>query len=222
MWHHLYDPGYHTVSKLIYDDMQALENIGLNGMMSCQLSRAYFPTNLPMHIMAETLWDRDCDFEEKALEYYFNAFGPDGEAVMEYMKGLSENFDPTYHRSCFKKNTALYDNEERLKRLKKCQAILASFEATIKKNLEEDHCSAVRASWEYLVIHAEYCHTLLKPLFAVANGNIEERDILSEELDDFIRLLPARAHKVVDEWQLLSMAYRLTKAEVRGIMAIEY
>ena len=215
MWDHFYDPGYYGIAKTIYDDMQALETIGINGMMSCQLSRAAFPTNLPLHIMAETLWDKDCDFEEKALEYFVSAFGPDGEAVMEYMKALSENFDPYYNRQCFKTGVAPYGKEERLAKLKKARAILVAFEPVIKKNLETAHCAAVEASWKYLEVHAEYCQELLKPVVANANGNTEDRDKFVDEFDEYVKLLPTRVSKIFDEFWALFALPRTTRVNVK-------
>jgi hypothetical protein len=38
------------------------------------------------------------DFEKIAKKYFECAFGRDGKRCMEYMKGLSELFDPTYLR----------------------------------------------------------------------------------------------------------------------------
>ena len=42
MWDHLRDPGYVTSTKILFDDMQNLDKIGLNGMISCQLTRSAF------------------------------------------------------------------------------------------------------------------------------------------------------------------------------------
>ena len=39
-------------------------------MVSCQLTRAAFPTGLPMQMMADALWDKECDFEEKDSYVY--------------------------------------------------------------------------------------------------------------------------------------------------------
>ena len=221
MWDHFYDPGYHGIAKTIHTDMHNLEKIGLDGYISCQLTRSCFPTNLPLHIMAETLWDKDCDFEEKALDYYLTAFGPDGDAVMEYMKALSEGFDPYYNRQCFKTKVAPYGNEERIAKLKGALATLTGFEDTIKKNLEADHCSSVRASWEYLSVHTEYCRMLAKPLMAFAQGKNEEREILAGEFEDFVKLLPARIHKTFDEFWALFCSNRITRVDAKVESDIE-
>ena len=193
--------------------MQSLEKIGLNGMVSCQLTRVAFPTNLPMQIMADVLWDKNCDFEKKSAEYYAAAFGADGGAVSDYLKSLSEAFDPAYHRYYYWEAKPLYPAEERLEKLGRVESILDTFAPVIKKNLEADHCPGVKASWEYLSVHAEYCRMLVKPLISKANDNLEERNVLNEELNEFVRHLPERVHKIFDEWMAFTLTERMTKMD---------
>ena len=89
MWAHANDFGYEYCAKNLHEDMKALHKIGLNGMLSCQLQRCFFPSALPIMMMASTLWDENCDFEEKASEYYSTAFGEDGTLVHAYLNYLS-------------------------------------------------------------------------------------------------------------------------------------
>jgi hypothetical protein len=62
MWAHLGDIGYEYCARNIFQDMRDLRDIGLNGMISCQIQRCYFPTALPLHMMAAALWNRECDY----------------------------------------------------------------------------------------------------------------------------------------------------------------
>jgi len=57
MWAHYSDPGYFDISRIIYEDIRNLKNIGLNGLISCQIQRVFFPTGLPVYVMAHTLWN---------------------------------------------------------------------------------------------------------------------------------------------------------------------
>ena len=52
MWNHHIDLGYYSVAKLISRDIKDLRRLGLNGMISCQLLRAAFPSGLPQYTMA--------------------------------------------------------------------------------------------------------------------------------------------------------------------------
>ena len=92
MWDHVLDPGYYKCAAILHKDMANLDKIGLNGMVSCQVQRVFFPTGLPMYAMAKALWDKTSEFEAVAGEYFLAAFGAEAEAVSLYLRTLSEMF----------------------------------------------------------------------------------------------------------------------------------
>lgn len=91
MWAHLNDWGYEACARNLWGDVKALKAIGLNGLISCQVQRCFFPTALPFITMAATLWDRACDFEETAIRYYEAVFGTAGQQVHRYLADISDN-----------------------------------------------------------------------------------------------------------------------------------
>ena len=98
MWDHMTDPGYTDVSRTLFADMKDLDLLGLDGMISCQLSRSAYPTGLPIYGMARALWDKDADFEATAEEYFAAEYGEMAADVRAYLEGLTRLFDPPYLR----------------------------------------------------------------------------------------------------------------------------
>ncbi len=49
-----------ALGQVMHEDMRDLKKLGLNGMVSCQVMRSFWPTGLAMAAMAETLWNADC------------------------------------------------------------------------------------------------------------------------------------------------------------------
>ena len=90
MWAHVMDPAYEKCARNLFQDMKDLPRIGLNGMVSCQTQRCFFPTAMPFGMMAAALWDDTADYEEKAKEYYRAAYGPDGEKVHACLGRISD------------------------------------------------------------------------------------------------------------------------------------
>lgn len=45
------DPGQHEISNILYQDIVNLKKIGLNGFISCQVQRSFFPTGLAMTVL---------------------------------------------------------------------------------------------------------------------------------------------------------------------------
>src|SRR5262245_10577055 len=96
MWDHYRDPAYIQMARVLHEDLQLLEDIGMGGFNSCQVQRAFFPTGLPMTVLGWTLWDKTRDFDAMARDYFTAAFGSEGDAALAYLTELSGLFDPEY------------------------------------------------------------------------------------------------------------------------------
>jgi len=193
MWNLIRDAGGFMTSRGLFDDMQNLDRISLNGMISCQLMRCSFPTGLAMHMMAEGLWDKHCDFEEKSDVFMLSAFGDDGLSVKEYLKKLTSFIDPNRDNWEFESVS-----EEQRARLAELVAELYRFEPVIKKNIEET-VGNLRRSWEYLDIHREIYIRFANALIRRADGaDMAEQQRLSDELRDFLAINEMKYHRVLD------------------------
>lgn len=94
MWDHYLDPGYMSIARTLHADVRDLTDLGLNGLVSCQVQRAAFPTALPVYAMAATLWNRTREFSDICDEYFTTAFGRYGREIRTYLTRLSELFAP--------------------------------------------------------------------------------------------------------------------------------
>lgn len=70
--------------------------MGMEGFVSCQVPKAYFPHGYPTDLHARLLWDPQADTERLARDYFTTAFGEGGEAARQYMLTLSDLFAPLY------------------------------------------------------------------------------------------------------------------------------
>lgn len=99
MWDHACDPGYMQSARTLFEDMKDLDLLGLDGMISCQLSRSALPTALPLYGMARALWDKNADFDAVANEYFTAEYGPLAADVRAFLTALSDTFDPRVLRN---------------------------------------------------------------------------------------------------------------------------
>ena len=170
MWDHWKDPGYYAVARTLFRDMQALHKVGLNGMISCQNQRVFFPNGLGMTAMAAALWNENADFEEVAKDYFRAAYGEDGEVVSAYMQSLSEAFDPVYIRG---EKPAV--NPENARKLASVPGILDANSRLIEEKAQDMTLPAgIRASWKYLMYHAQLCRLTALAFQRKAEGLREE------------------------------------------------
>ena len=157
-----------AVSDVIYRDMRALRDIGLNGTVNCQYTRCAFPVGLPMYVMARTLWNRDADYDEIANEYFTVEFGEKGAAVRAYLEELTRRFNLSYLR-----------NERR----RLAPELAADFEsvpalvAEFRTNNPELRADSEVMAWRTLAIHADFV-TLTSMMFARRARGIPHEDII--------------------------------------------
>jgi hypothetical protein len=171
MWDHYNDPGYCKIAAVLHEDVRRLSAIGLNGFMSCQTQRAFFPTGLGMYAMAAGLWNPGRYLTDIEEEYFAAAFGPDWRIVRGYLYELSELFDPEYVRG----DKAGRPGGTNVR----CEAppafdrvpeVIAAFRPMIAANVGSAN-PVWRASWRLLEHHAEICEPLAGAYAARERGD---------------------------------------------------
>jgi len=89
-WRQLTDTG---VARIYHEDLQHLKPIGLNGLISCQSFRAFYPSGLAMTVLAESLWNPDVPWAEIRRRYLEAAFGEDAVFADDYLARVEEFLD---------------------------------------------------------------------------------------------------------------------------------
>lgn len=197
MWDHFLDPGYHGMTRTLWADMRNLKAIGLDGLISCQVQRAFFPSGLGMTVMARTLWDDNSPLEEITRDYYSSAFGQDADEAGSYLASLSRLFDPPYLRGERPAGDA-----EAAQRLDQVPALVDAFQPTINRNQQHPD-PAVRASWRYLAYHADYCRLLARCLANRARGQREAAEAQWHELAAYVQQIEPAVQPVLDVFECL-------------------
>ncbi|MDO8586894.1 MAG: DUF4838 domain-containing protein [Armatimonadota bacterium] len=191
IWDHYLDGGYMRISRILSEDMKNLKSIGLNGLVSCQVQRAFFPTGLPMTVMGKTLWDRSIDYEQLAADYYAAAYGPDWRAVMEYLTKLTELFDYPYLRGEKPKV-----NPESAESFGRAAKTMDEFRTVIERHVDPSAATLRSAtegsgdcwskSWDYLRLHGQVYGRLARAFQARADGDDKKAAGIWEEVRAFV------------------------------------
>lgn len=193
MYAHFNDPGYAYCARNVFEDMKALRTIGINGNISCQLMRCYFPSALPMQMMAAAMWDRNADYDTKARQYYLHAFGPDGALVQDYLQTISDLFaiyEGPSHGNGAKIRGDLVKDYDALK------ACLADFAPVIDAHMSED--APWQEDWQYLKVHAEYVKNLAHVLKLTQQQEYEDAKAAIAQMLDHINRNELSIQKVMD------------------------
>ncbi|MBQ7015585.1 MAG: DUF4838 domain-containing protein [Firmicutes bacterium] len=194
MWAHASDPGYERCAKNVFQDMQQLHKIGIQGMLSAQVHRVFYPTALPFNMMAAALWDETCDYEEKALAYYEAAFGEDGKLVHEYLSEISDlmlvyvnpalSFEKKQIQPPFCKD---YD---------RIKQVIEDFAPVIRRNAAIPGC--YQEDWQILEIHIDYVKMFVRCYELAELGDWEGCHKQVYELLDYVNRNEIKLQKVQD------------------------
>ena len=93
MWDVNRDFGGETLAKVLFEDVRSLKKLGMNGFMSCQLQRAFYPNGLPFYLLGRALADKDETLINIRRTYYSAAFGKYA-PFAEEAYGMLEKFVP--------------------------------------------------------------------------------------------------------------------------------
>lgn len=96
-WRHQYaDPSGLYIARRIYEDIRALKYMGLQGFVEDGSQRSFFPNGLAIYVYAETLLDRNADFDAIVEDYYSHIYGEDWQKVLAHLEAVKELFDYNY------------------------------------------------------------------------------------------------------------------------------
>jgi hypothetical protein len=151
MWDHHRDPGQYGMVEVLHQDLQRLCDIGLDGFISCQNQRVFFPTGLGMTVMGRTLWNKEATFEEIAEDYFESAFGEGAAEARAYLASVSELINPRLIRD-------EASDAERVAapfKLTKVRDLVSELKPAVERGLTDSN-PARAASWRYLELHGEF------------------------------------------------------------------
>jgi len=82
--------GQYSLARVIHGDTRMLGDLKLDGLISCQASRVFFPTGLPMYVMGQTLWQRTIEIDALFDDFFDAAFGGESSVCKEFIKVSAE------------------------------------------------------------------------------------------------------------------------------------
>jgi len=173
--HQFHDPSGLTIAKVIYDDIVALKDRGLHGIVEDGSQRSFFPTGFAFYVYGETLYDSSRTFEELAEDYFSHAFGENWKKVYEYLGKVGDVLDFAYisgEKSVDLTKGDMY-NPAMAELAKKIPEINAEFAPVITENLVQPY-RAASVSWQLL----EFAQIFFEKV-----ANMIEKKAVGEEVE---------------------------------------
>lgn len=200
IWFHYMDPSYMYCSKIIYEDMKNLKVMGVNGISSCQGQRVFLPTTLPMSVLAQTLWNRDIDYEAFKKDTLTAEYGVDGLKLGELLEKLAI---PEMTQKMAGPDALDWEatkGEETVNLIKSRYQFVDKMEDLVKVNLKrEELTDAQKMSWNYFKFYpqiAKYYLDIWTASFGEADYQ-KSKDI-AIEMVDYVMKNEEHIHRVFD------------------------
>ena len=182
-WRHQFlDPGGLALAKRLYEDIYALRFQNIDGYVEDGSQRSGWPNAFPVYIYAETLMNRDCDFEAVKADYFSHIYGEDWQDALALLQNISTAFDFAYMEGEKSVNPAISDfyNPEQAEKLQVLFELAAQEEDMAGKHLVMP-TRPQTVSWRLLLRHAEYIRRWAQIMIAKARGHNYEAIALTKE-----------------------------------------
>jgi len=187
-----------ALAEVIHSDIQHLPALGLQGLVSCQLQRACFPTGLPTYLLGQTLWDDQQALDDVRNDYFFAAYGADCGLCKEFIKVAGEEIVKAVRFNGILQTIPTCEIH-----FLKLEGIIRDFTRVVERNLHlENPCHA--RSWYYLHWYLHLLTGLLVLFRLIAAGSDEvygewqrlRADLIAHE---------SCYHAVFDLWSFLAV-----------------
>ena len=175
------DIGGYKLAKILHGDMKTYETFNLNGVSSCQTQRMFFPTSLPMIVMAKMMWDNNQSFDVISNQYFLDAYGDEGAKVEQFISHMSNEFNIDYLQLKLSRR-----NNQYAVKFAEIPNYIRGFMPVIERNLgNPDKC--INMNWHLLHIYSILMIECAKMFQSIANGESEK--VASKIWPDFLKTM---------------------------------
>jgi len=181
------DPSGYYLAKRIHKDVRSLKIMGLSGMLEDGSQRSAFPNGFPVYIYAETLMDRDCDFDAVRADYFEHIYGADWEKVDTILRNVSVAFDFEYMQGLHseKPDFSSFYAPGRIPRLSTVHELAEQIRFHFKKHKTMPE-RVQTVSWRLLYRYAEWIDWMADIMLLKAQGrDFEAKALCAKFAEDF-------------------------------------
>lgn len=201
---HYGDFGYIHIARVIHSDIQKLDQMGLNGYISCQELRAAFPNALPDYVMGHTLFEKNVEESQLIEEYFSGCYGDAWAKVLSYLSELSGLSSCDYVNGKGERRSR--EMAGRMERVARCGT---AFEEEIARHRDSEG-NWENIFWEILEYHRKYIMLFSEALRQLASGNEEQAYLDWEKMREFLCRNEHKYQKFFDVYRILEVTRKYT------------
>ena len=156
MWDIYRDLSGLKLSEVLGRDIACFSRLGLNGLISCQVQRAFYPSPLAMHVLADSLSSPIEDLSAYLDAFFADTYGRHAALAREIFERVKEKVPFEY----FREQIPLGD-EKVLEGFRETVAYLRKTQETLRAALEKEEEAYLREGLEQLLFYTQTLVLLL-------------------------------------------------------------
>jgi len=171
--YHLWDPVWKDgfgldLGAVMAQDIKDMETLGLNGLVSCQCIRAFYPHPYLPAAMADLMWDRRTPIALHRKRIMSAAFGKHAKEAEAYLASLVKvtRVGPSY-----KHQTIFSAPKEQAPRIGQAAALAENAWKRFASAARTERSPAIKTSLELIALHAEQVVLISKAYLAGLKGD---------------------------------------------------
>ena len=161
-WRHQYrDPGTMTFARRVYEDTISHRVMETCGCMQDGSNKSFWPNGFAEYIYAETLMNRELDYEQELQDYYAALYGSEWKKVVHHLQQISDAFSFAYMEGELSSDPSkgTHYNPERAEHLGNVAELCAELRTLVHKH-KPGKVRVQGLAWRLLLRHSEYCDGL--------------------------------------------------------------
>ena len=185
MWAAVWDDGFGMdLGDVMAQDMKDMKELGLNGLVSCQCIRAFYPHPSMAAAMADVMWSRSTTVAPHRKKIMSAAFGKHSKEVETYLAALAKatRVGPTYQH-----HTIFSAPKERAAEIKQAAAIADKARKRFSSAARAERSAVINTSLELIALHAEQAGRIANAYLAGMKG---DKKALVRMRSEYDRRLP--------------------------------
>ena len=201
LWAYNYDLSNVSLAKVLHRDLRHLSLMNMHGFNSCQIQRLSFPHNLMLDVFADTLWQRDQEFEFIFRKSMRSTFGSGAEEVGHFFSEVSRLWLPFFEPVHIpeKDEVRIAKGLENIVKIRELMTEM-KVDVAADRTAEPD---AVRQSWRYLEYYLKLLELLLPAFEAYFNADEKLCRAKFEEAFNWLWRQERELHPVLDVFELV-------------------
>jgi hypothetical protein len=185
MWGAVWRDGFGMdLGDVMAQDMKDMKELGLNGMVSCQCLRAFYPHPYIAAAMADVMWNRATSVAPHRKKIMSAAFGKHAKEVETYLASLvkATRVGPTYEH-----HTIFSAPKEHAAQIEQVAAMANKALKLFSAGAKSERDAVVKTSLALIALHAEQAGRIAKTYLAGLKG---DRKALAKMRSDYDQRLP--------------------------------